>query len=316
MMGITLLILAVFKIRQKKVFIIGMLMTISGIILIPLAYIQTKIWIYVFSIFVCIIGILKIIMVVKKWAERKKYFLFSGIIYTLTGVITIFLKDPIFLRILLGLTISIMGFELIRMGLIPTKIPFKIQKLRKKYNKNYFSFNFKKRIPGEAYGVYLGGGYHTGIYVGKNKIVHFLREGKIFLHSWEHFCLNRPARLMKYPDLQDNTNKKIVKYALSQVGKKYVYDGINYNCETFVIKCLTLGKTTNSMFAQTSSALSIMNTSPYLGLIIELVSRPFERRLFTKGGKNQKKFALRLRSIRSMVTRTILYKNMLENKLN
>lgn len=306
--GILMIVLAVFRIKTRRIFFIGIATTIAGAILAPIAHLWPDKWLWIFAIATGFVGIFKLVLIFKDWTRRKKYFLVSGVIDVAAAVLAIVFNNAELLRILLGIIFTIVGIEFIRFSLSPAHIPDHIKELRKKYNKEHFSFRFRKRIPGEVYGAYLGGGYHAGIYVGENMVVHFTDKNIVSHVSWEVFSEGRPVKQMSYPDIPEVLNKEIINYALSQVGKKYDYDGVSYNCENFTIQCRSLGATTTSMFAQTKAALSVMNTSPHLGLVLEFVSRALERPAFTKGGKHGQKLALKLRSIRSLVTRTILYR--------
>jgi len=162
-----------------------------------------------------------------------------------------------------------------------------------------------KKIPGALYAGYFGGGFHTGIYVGDNQVVHIRpRDGKWVLKtSWDDFRRERDIQRWDYPDVEKVSRKEIVKIALSLAGEKYgSFDLFSNNCEHFAIYCLSGGVTTTSQYAQNTAARKVMVSHPFVGPMIEYYSRIAEWVLFKIGGDMGKRLSLKIRKLNTMLT--------------
>ena len=107
---------------------------------------------------------------------------------------------------------------------------------------------------------------HTGIYVGKNKIVHLNGNGRIEKVSAESFCERfhgkNPAFTIFCPtDVRGRAlgDKMVAEYALNCVGRVVNYNPAINNCHCFTASCLE-GK---ARFCPSFAALEVLVAAKY-----------------------------------------------------
>ncbi len=224
-------------------------------------------------------GILQIIAGLTADSFKNRMTLFAtGIIIVLLGLGAALQLADINLKII-GILI---GIKLILYG-VSVVITILNNKMRKKLLWRLVTTTNLPKILGGVYAAYFGGGFHTGIYVGNNQIVHFKANGKIIKTSWNEFFANMAPQMWEYPDIKKVPVKKIIEIALSHVNKKLPYRLFKNNCEHFVVYCLSGGKTTISQYSQYVSSLVNIKKRPFLGSFIEFYLRSIEWFIFKYG---------------------------------
>ena len=163
-----------------------------------------------------------------------------------------------------------------------------------------------KRIKGELYACYFGSGFHLGVYIGNNEVVHYRDDSIVHRTSWEEFLRGREPQHWVYPDIKAAPVDVVIKTAISQAGKKMKYNLISNNCEHFALYCKTGGKSRDSMYAQTNSALRNLKQRPYLAIFVEAYTRVGEWLAFHFGGTFGHKVSYKIRRLNSMVTAWML----------
>lgn len=162
------------------------------------------------------------------------------------------------------------------------------------------------RQKGELYACYFGSGFHLGVYIGNNEVVHYRDDSIVHRTSWEEFLRGREPQHWVYPDIKPAPVDMVIKTAKAQAGKKMKYNLITNNCEHFAIYCKTGGKVRDSKFAQTSSALSNLKNRPFVAIFVEAYTRAGEWLAFHFGGTFGHKVSFRIRRFNSMVTAWML----------
>lgn len=161
--------------------------------------------------------------------------------------------------------------------------------------------------PGEIYAVFLGGGYHVGVYVGDGQVVDLLREiDSARLTTWDDFLLGRAPEHWTYPDLPAVSAEQVINVARESVGKHLPYSFLEFNCEHFAIYCKSGGATTSSEYAQLSLCHTAISKRPLLGSAIELQARVVGALTHAFGGEFGKRTALRIRRASAFVTNRLL----------
>lgn len=163
-----------------------------------------------------------------------------------------------------------------------------------------------RKIPGEAYAVFIGNSFHLGVYVGNDRMVDFRDTNLVYEVTWEQFLIGRRPQHWEYPDLPACTPDEVCRFALDQVGKTHPYNFLTFNCEHFTIWCKTLGKLRASRFAQVNGAFDNVAHRPILGTMVELYSRIMEFVAFKFGGAFGRRASLWLRENSALVGRWIL----------
>lgn len=158
------------------------------------------------------------------------------------------------------------------------------------------------REVGELYACYFGSGFHLGVYIGNNEVVHYRDDSIVHRTSWEEFLRGREPQHWTYPDVKSAPLDVILKTAKAQAGKKMKYNLITNNCEHFAIYCKTGGKQRDSQFAQTSSAITNLKQRPFVAVFVEAYTRMGEWLAFHFGGTFGHKVSYRIRRFNSMVT--------------
>ena len=107
---------------------------------------------------------------------------------------------------------------------------------------------------------------HTGIYVGKNKIVHLNGNGRIEKVSAESFCERfhgkNPAFTIFCPtDVHGRAlgDKMVAEYALNRVGRVVNYNPAINNCHCFTASCLER----QARFCPSFAALEVLVAAKY-----------------------------------------------------
>lgn len=162
------------------------------------------------------------------------------------------------------------------------------------------------RKKGELYACYFGSGFHLGVYIGNNEVVHYRDDSIVHRTSWEEFLRGREPQRWVYPDIKAAPVEVVIKTAISQAGKKMKYNLISNNCEHFAIYCKTGGKSRDSLYAQTNSALRNLKQRPYLAIFVEAYTRAGEWLAFHFGGTFGHKISYKIRRLNSMVTAWML----------
>lgn len=248
-------------------------------------------------------GLVQIIAGASSRFIKSKIILFcSGLIMILFGFVIALELVRVNVKILgtlLGIKLILFGFSVI----------FTLAR-NHKINSNLLlrSITIQKlpKIRGAAYAAYFGGGFHVGIYVGNNDVVHFKANNLIIKTSWNDFFEGRAPQLWEYPDIKRVDTEKIINLALSYVGKKLPYKFLKNNCEHFVIYCLSGGKTTRSQYAQDFSSLINIRSRPFIGTFMEFYLRIVEWLIFNLGGKFGRRISLRIRKMSALLTSMIL----------
>lgn len=163
-----------------------------------------------------------------------------------------------------------------------------------------------KRKKGELYACYFGSGFHLGVYIGNNEVVHYRDDSIVHRTSWEEFLRGREPQHWVYPDIKAAPIDVVIKTAISQAGKTMKYNLISNNCEHFALYCKTGGKSRDSMYAQTNSALRNLKQRPYLAIFVEAYTRVGEWLAFHFGGTFGHKVSYKIRRLNSMVTAWML----------
>lgn len=162
------------------------------------------------------------------------------------------------------------------------------------------------RKKGELYACYFGSGFHLGVYIGNNEMIHYRDDSIVHRTSWEEFLRGREPQHWVYPDITPAPVDVVIKTAIAQAGKKMKYNLINNNCEHFAIYCKTGGKSRDSLYAQTNSAMRNLKQRPYLAVFVEAYTRAGEWLAFHFGGTFGNKASYRIRRFNSMVTAWML----------
>lgn len=164
-----------------------------------------------------------------------------------------------------------------------------------------------RETPGEVYAVFLGGGYHVGVYVGEGEVVDLLREiNSARLTTWDDFLLGRSPEHWTYPDLPSVPADEVCRVARESVGRDMPYNFLEFNCEHFSIYCKSGGQTTYSKYAQLSLCHEAVAKRPLLGSAIELQARVVGALTHSFGGEFGKRAALRIRRASAFVTNRLL----------
>lgn len=107
---------------------------------------------------------------------------------------------------------------------------------------------------------------HTGIYVGRNKIVHLNGNGRIEKVSAESFCERfhgkNPAFTIFCPtDVRGRAlgDKMVAEYALNCVGRVVNYNPAINNCHCFTARCLER----QARFCPSFAALEVLVAAKY-----------------------------------------------------
>jgi uncharacterized membrane protein HdeD (DUF308 family) len=159
----------------------------------------------------------------------------------------------------------------------------------------------------ELYAVYFGTAFHLGVYIGDEKVVHYLNDNQVYQLTWEEFLLGRIPQHWTYPDLPLEPADEVVKTALAEVGKSYKYDLLKFNCEHFAVFCKSGGKTSQSNYAQSNGGLLDIGAHPVLGTIAEMNTRFVEWLAFHFGGPAGKKVSLLIRRLGATVTTCLVW---------
>ncbi|MFO0955426.1 MAG: lecithin retinol acyltransferase family protein [Candidatus Saccharibacteria bacterium] len=159
---------------------------------------------------------------------------------------------------------------------------------------------------GELYACYFGSGFHLGVYIGNNEVVHYRDDSIVHRTSWEEFLRGREPQHWRYPDIKVAPVDVVVKTAKAQAGKKMKYNLITNNCEHFAIYCKTGGAQRDSRYAQTSSAITNLKQRPFIAVFVEAYTRAGEWLAFHFGGTFGHKVSYRIRRFNSMVTAWML----------
>lgn len=171
-----------------------------------------------------------------------------------------------------------------------------------------------KRKKGELYACYFGSGFHLGVYIGNNEVVHYRDDSIVHRTSWEEFLRGREPQHWVYPDIKAAPIDVVIKTAISQAGKTMKYNLISNNCEHFALYCKTGGKSRDSMYAQTNSALRNLKQRPYLAIFVEAYTRVGEWLAFHFGGTFGHKVSYKIRRLNSMVTAWMLSTSKVSSK--
>jgi uncharacterized membrane protein HdeD (DUF308 family) len=163
-----------------------------------------------------------------------------------------------------------------------------------------------RRKRGELYACYFGSGFHLGVYIGNNEVVHYRDDSIVHRTSWEEFLRGREPQHWVYPDIKSAPVNVVIKTAIAQAGKKMKYNLIYNNCEHFAIYCKTGGKDRDSLYAQTSSAMRNLKQRPYLAVFVEAYTRAGEWLAFHFGGTFGHRVSYKIRRLNSMVTAWML----------
>ena len=155
---------------------------------------------------------------------------------------------------------------------------------------------------GEAYAVYFGSAFHLGVFIGRNEVVHYLNDNHVYRVSWEAFLDGRTPEHWTYPDLDPVPPEDVVRTALSEVGKRYPYHLLTFNCENFAIFCKSGGRTYASNYAQIASGAANLARHPILGMVAEGNTRVVEWLAFHFGGPSGKHVSLLIRRLGSAIT--------------
>jgi len=103
---------------------------------------------------------------------------------------------------------------------------------------------------------------HTGIYIGKNKIVELNGNGKVRIVSYDKFLSTGSIRtgISIYVACDNNaihlSSYLIADYAKSKVGEKRSYDSIHNNCHCFVAECIKQSSASLTLFSELESVIS------------------------------------------------------------
>lgn len=282
----------------------GLDMTL-GFILLNYFYFSVEVLTFILGVLFITDGAVQLIVGIRTSFIRSKIMLFcSSLAMIFIGSFIILRLTPLNIKIL-GL---IIGIKLILFGL-SVIVSIRQKEISRNLLLRAVSGVDLPKIPGGAYAAYFGGGFHTGIYVGKNKIVHLKASGQVLKTKFEDFFGGRVAQFWEYPDVKKVSAKKIISLALSYVGKKLPYKLLNNNCEHFVIYCLSGGKTTYSIYAQNLSSLINIRSRPFIGTFIEFYLRIIEWLVFNLGGKLGRRTSLRIRKMAAILNAIILSKN-------
>ena len=107
---------------------------------------------------------------------------------------------------------------------------------------------------------------HSGIYVGRNKIVHLSGDGHIEKVSAKEFCerfsgLNPSFTVFCPTNWQGKSlgDKKVAEYALGRVGRIVNYNPAFNNCHCFTASCLER----QARFCPSFAALEILVAAKY-----------------------------------------------------
>lgn len=168
-------------------------------------------------------------------------------------------------------------------------------------------FMVPDRKPGDAYAVYIGNAFHLGIYVGNGEVVDFRNDNMVYLEKWEDYVLGRRPVLWEYPDLEKIPVEEVVAFARDQVGNEMTYNFMSFNCEHFVIWCKTLGRTTQSNFAQMGITQSLFENYPVLGSVVEVHTRIIGWVAYLMGGRTGQQLSIRTRYFGALLARRVVY---------
>ncbi len=163
-----------------------------------------------------------------------------------------------------------------------------------------------RRRKGELYACYFGSGFHLGVYIGNNEVVHYRDDSVVHHTSWEEFLRGREPQHWVYPDIKAAPVDEVIKTAVAQAGKHMKYNLISNNCEHFAIYCKTGGKSRDSLYAQTNSAMRNLKQRPYLAVFVEAYTRAGEWLAFHFGGTFGHRVSYKIRRFNSMVTAWML----------
>ncbi len=169
------------------------------------------------------------------------------------------------------------------------------------YGATAFGFSRNPRR-GEAYAVYIGNSFHLGVYVGGNEVVDFRDDNRVHKVTWPEFLLGRRPVHWEYPDLELAAAEEIVAYAKSEVGKEYKYSLVNFNCESFAITCLTVGRAKTSKFAQIGIAERAMERFPLMATAMNLQLRFAGYVAYLLGGRTGHRLSLFIRQMSGVLT--------------
>ncbi|MEN1678571.1 MAG: lecithin retinol acyltransferase family protein [Planctomycetota bacterium] len=207
-----------------------------------------------------------------------------------------------------AIVIVALGVKLLLFGVALVQISFhKATDIEKRFVFGAQQPNVVKETPGEVYAVFLGGGYHVGVYVGNGEVVDLLRElDSSRLTTWEDFLLGRDPEHWTYPDLPQVSTEEVVRVARESIGKNMPYNFLEFNCEHFSIYCKSGGTTTYSKYAQLSLCHEAISKRPLLGSAIELQARVVGAITHAFGGEFGKHASLRIRRASAFVTNRLL----------
>ncbi len=155
---------------------------------------------------------------------------------------------------------------------------------------------------GNLYAVYFGTAFHLGVYLGGDRVVHYLNDNHVYKVTWKEFLAGRYPLLWTYPDIPPEPLEVIEATALAEVGKTYPYNLLTFNCENFAIFCRSGGKTKTSIYAQTTGGVTTVELHPLVGAVAELNLRAAEWLAFQFGVTWGKRMSLTVRRLGASVT--------------
>jgi len=210
-------------------------------------------------------------------------------------------RVEVFVIVVLGIRLLLLGLALLQISI------HKANEVEQDFVFGAQKIDVVSESPGEVYAVFLGGGYHVGVYVGNGQVVDLLREiNSARLVTWEEFLLGRRPEHWSYPDLPQVEADEIVRVARESVGRNMPYNFLEFNCENFAIYCKSGGKTTYSKYAQLSLCHRAVSKRPMLGMALELQTRLVGVLTHSIGGEFGKQASLRIRRASAFVTNRLL----------
>ncbi len=266
-----------------------------GIVLLRHRDVGASVLAFVFMILLLVEAVILFVMGTRAPTVRLRVILWiTAIVIFALALVSIFCTrlDPVlWVSVVTGLKLIVFGIALLSIVAFARATPDDV------YDQGEVT-----PIVGELYAVHFGAAFHLGVFVGDDRVVHYLDDNNVWHVTWETFLEGRYPHHWSYPDLPLVSEDLVVATALGEVGKTYPYSFLKHNCEHFAIYCKSGGTTQYSKFAQVPSSLSTVAVHPFVGMIAEMNMRIFEFLAFHLGGPSGKELSLTIRRIGSIVT--------------
>lgn len=275
----------------------------AGVVFLTNDNLSTAVIALVLGLLFTVDGAIQFVVALRSRGVKARFLFFLNACFTLALGIGTILLIP---QLKIGGVVILVAIRFISFGIVLLSMAFRSKNDTLPVIFTEIEPQVIHRKKGELYACYFGSGFHLGVYIGNNEVVHYRDDSIVHRTSWEEFLRGREPQHWVYPDIKAAPVDIVIKTAIGEAGKKMKYNLISNNCEHFAIYCKTGGKQRDSQFAQTSSAIRNLKNRPFLAIFVEAYTRAGEWLAFHFGGTFGHKVSFRIRRFNSMVTAWML----------